>query len=339
MNLPSYEYVSAPIWLVTILHVLTLTLHFVAMNFVVGGLFFLLFGKLQGGAEHPVAKRIVKLLPSIMAATITLGVAPLLFLQLVYPGPMYSASIASGWLWLGVIGAAIAGYYLLYTAAFSTTGRGIRGLLGLALAAFLYISLVYSSVFAMAERPTVFAALHGANPGGWGLNPDMGVWIPRWLHMLLGAGSVGSFLVALLAAKDDAAFKRARLFFTVFMGAAMLSGFAYLGALHEVMKPIMHSAAIWVMTASLVLALGAMHLIWKKKLALTGALLFASLLGMVILRHQVRLIVLGDAYAPSKLLVQSNWGLIGIFLACFVSGLALCAWMAVLFLRPAKTDA
>ena len=100
MNLPAYEALPAPLWIITALHLLTFTLHFVAMNFVVGSLLFLLFGRMEGGTTHPVARKLIKLLPSAMAATVTLGVAPLLFLQLVYPGAVYSASIASGWLWL-----------------------------------------------------------------------------------------------------------------------------------------------------------------------------------------------------------------------------------------------
>ena len=152
MNLPAYDYISAPLWLLSSLHVLMLTLHFAAMSFVVGGLLFVFFGKLEGGISHPAAKKIIELFPSIMAATITLGVAPLLFLQLVYPGPVYSASIASGWLWLAVIGAAIGAYYLLYAAAFAPADRKLIWL-GLAVPLFLYISLVYSSVFSMAERP------------------------------------------------------------------------------------------------------------------------------------------------------------------------------------------
>jgi hypothetical protein len=335
MTLPTYENLSAPLWLLTTLHVITLTLHFVAMNFIVGGLFFLLFGNREGGTtlSPPATRRIVRVLPSIMAATVTLGIAPLLFLQLVYSGPVYSAAIASGWLWLAVIAAAIGGYALLYAAAFAQSDRRVGALLGLALPLFLYISLVYSSVFAMAERPEVYRALHAANPAGLGLNPNIGNWMPRWVHMLLGAGTVGSYLMALLAVNEEKVFKRARLFFTVFMAATMLAGFIYLLALNEILKPLMHGAAIWFLTTAVLLSLGALHSIWKSRPRLAGILLLSSLPCMVIVRHQVRLILLADTLVPAKLPVQSNWGLIGIFLACFVVSLALCGWMAVLFLR------
>ena len=37
-SLPDYDFLSAPLWLITILHVTTLTLHLTAMNFLFGGL-------------------------------------------------------------------------------------------------------------------------------------------------------------------------------------------------------------------------------------------------------------------------------------------------------------
>ena len=36
--LPDYQFLPAPLWLITVLHILTLTLHFAAMNFLLGGL-------------------------------------------------------------------------------------------------------------------------------------------------------------------------------------------------------------------------------------------------------------------------------------------------------------
>ena len=64
MELPGYNFLSAPLWLITVLHWVTLTVHFVAMNFVVGGIVALLWGKFTNRWEDDVVKRFVKLLPS-----------------------------------------------------------------------------------------------------------------------------------------------------------------------------------------------------------------------------------------------------------------------------------
>ena len=38
MSLPSSDFLSAPLWLITFLHLLTFTAHLAAMNFLLGGL-------------------------------------------------------------------------------------------------------------------------------------------------------------------------------------------------------------------------------------------------------------------------------------------------------------
>lgn len=96
MNLPDYHFLPAPLWLVTALHLVTLTLHFAAMNFLVGGLIVILFGRTRDKWSDPTVTKYFKLFPAAVAATVTLGVAPLLFVQLVYPRPLYAASITSG---------------------------------------------------------------------------------------------------------------------------------------------------------------------------------------------------------------------------------------------------
>jgi hypothetical protein len=96
MSLPDTNVLPGPLWLITTLHVHTLSLHFAAMNFVIGGILIVLVEKWNGRGDSLVVRRFITLFPSAMAATITLGVAPLLFLQLVCPRQMYSATIVSG---------------------------------------------------------------------------------------------------------------------------------------------------------------------------------------------------------------------------------------------------
>jgi hypothetical protein len=99
MNLPNYEFLPAPLWLVTTLHLVTLTLHFVAMNFLLGGVIIVLHAAIRKRWDDPTLLHFGRLFPAAMAATVTLGVAPLLFLQVVYPKQVYAAAIVSGWFW------------------------------------------------------------------------------------------------------------------------------------------------------------------------------------------------------------------------------------------------
>jgi len=333
VNLPEYNFLSAPLWLITILHVLTLTLHFAAMNVTVGGIIVLLFGKLQNKWTDPLVQRIVKLLPTSMAATVTLGVAPLLFAQLTYYDQLYSASIISAWFWLLLVGVAIVAYYFLYGAAFagdSRVGR-IPVYLGLALVGFVYISWVYSTVFSLAERPDLYRMVYAANQSGWAVNPDVGSWIFRWLHMLAGAVTVGGFFVGLLGRNSESVYDLGKRFFLWGMMAAMLLGLAYLFTFGEFLLPLMRSTAIWLLLVAVMLSLLSLHFFFKRKFVPAGLMVFVSLLLMVTIRHTVRLLYLEGYFDPAAIPVNPQWSIFLVFLVFFVIALGLVWYMLKLF--------
>ncbi|MBU0984905.1 MAG: hypothetical protein KKA42_13615, partial [candidate division Zixibacteria bacterium] len=238
--LPDYNFLSAPPWLINLLHWITLTLHFAAMNFVLGGVIIMLFGKLENKWQHPVVQRFLKLFPTVMAATVTFGVAPLLFVQLTYHRQVYSASIISGWFWLMIIPVVIVVYYLLYATAFrkpDRAGDGPSTLLWIGLAGMLYVALVYSSVFSLAESPDAMKALYATDQSGLALNPEVGSYILRWLHMILGAVTVGGFWVGWIGSDNERAYAVGRTFLLYGMIGASLLGIAYLLMLDSALKP------------------------------------------------------------------------------------------------------
>jgi hypothetical protein len=329
MSLPEYNFIPAPLWLVTVLHVLTLTLHFVAMNFVLGGLLVLLFGRIENKWENPTVRNFVRLLPVAMAATVTLGVAPLLFVQLVYAKPVYAASITSAWFWLGIIGAIIVGYYFLYASSFSSHLNAGRLPVFLSLAAItaVYVAFVYSTVFSMVEKPDVYEALYAANQSGLVINTDVGSWIFRWIHMILGALTVGAFFVGVLGRNDEPVFSTSKKYFIGGMIAAMVVGFVYLFTLGDYILAVMRSITIWAVTVGLVLSLLALFSFIKRRFVITGLLLFVSLAAMVIARHSLRTIHLDGRFDPSAIPVSPQWSVFGMFLVFFVIALALVAYM------------
>ena len=329
MNLPDYNFLSAPLWLVTTLHVVTLSLHFVAMNFLFGGIVILLFGKLHNKWENPTVKTFLRLLPAAMAATVTLGVAPLLFVQLVYYKQIYSASITSAWPWLLIIAAVIIGYYCLYAAAF--TGDGKRGRVATYLTVtgimLVYVSFVYSTVFSMGERPDLYQALYAANQSGWVLNNDPGTWFVRWLHMILGAVTVGGFFVGLLGRNDEPVFTLGKRFYLWGMIASMIVGLGYLFMLGDYLAPYMRSIAVWAVVIAFVLSLLSLHFFFKRKFVGSGLTLFLSMVGMVINRHSLRLIALEGKFDPGTIPVAPQWSPFLMFLIFFVIAIGLVAYM------------
>ena len=338
MQLPDYNVHPGPFWLITILHLLTLTLHFAAMNFLVGGVIAVLWGKFTDRWSHPVVQRFIKLFPAAMAATVTLGVAPLLFLQLAFPRQTYAAGIVSGWFWLEVIDAVLIAYYLLYMASMSKKpGKGRRPIyLTIALALMLYVSIVYSSVFSLVERPAEIATLYAQNQSGLLLNTHVDEYLFRWLHMIFGAMTVGGFFVGLVGRDNDEAFRVGRGFFLWGMVITSAFGIGYLVSLGEALPKLMHTPAIWALTLGVILSAGSLHFFFTKRFAPAGAMLGVSLLSMVITRHYVRLINLEGIYDPSAVPVRPQWSVFWLFIVFFVIAVVVVWYMLRMFFSAEK---
>jgi hypothetical protein len=338
VNLPDYQFISAPLWLVTLLHVLTLSLHFMAMNFLLGGVLITLISSARKRWDDATAVKFARLFPAATAATVTLGVAPLLFLQLVYPRQVYAAAIVSGWFWLGVVAAVIVAYYALYRASFAgqRTGTAGKAVLLLALAGLLYVSLVYSSVFSMAERPALVRDLYAKDPSGLVWNPALGDYAWRWLHMLLGAMTVGGFFVGLLGRGDSVVFATGKSFFAIGMAAAAVTGAGYLMSLQSSLPTLMQSPAMMALMASIVLSVVSLHFFFRKNFWASGVMLFLSVMGMVFVRHTVRLLRLAGEFDPASWRVAPQWSPFAMFLVCFVVMLAVLAWMLRMFFGAKK---
>ena len=97
------------------LYLVTLVIHAMFMNYVVAGTALLVVLPLQ---KSVAAERILSVLrdwmPFVLSAAITAGVAPLLFLQILYKRNFYTANLLLFHRWMAIVPALIAGFYLLY---------------------------------------------------------------------------------------------------------------------------------------------------------------------------------------------------------------------------------
>ncbi len=140
--------------------VVTATIYAIFMQYVLGGGIVLLAGSLVPGARRRLGERpnrsglglIVKVLrdwmPAMLGLAITAGVAPLLFLQVLYRRAFYTANLLLFHRFMLLLPALIAAYYLLYlvkSRPLAERGPAVRvAVTSLALACFFYAAWAWT---------------------------------------------------------------------------------------------------------------------------------------------------------------------------------------------------
>ncbi len=101
------------------LFLLTFVLHQAFMHYVLAGSLYLTWATIRQGrttrlTEQPLAATLRDWMPFLLSAAITAGVAPLLFIQIVYQYQFYTANLLLWWRWVVVVPVLIIAFYLLY---------------------------------------------------------------------------------------------------------------------------------------------------------------------------------------------------------------------------------
>jgi hypothetical protein len=328
--LPDLRAVPSPFWLLTVLHLLTFVLHLVAMASLVGGVLVVLADRSPDRWSRPAVRRLLALFPVLMAATVSLGVAPLLFLQLSYGKVAYAAAITSGTFWFLVPFLAMAAYACFYAASHrpaGDAGAGWRLVLGFAF--LMAVSLVYSSTFSLAEHPDAYARLYKASASGLVLNPDIATWGPRWLQAVAGAAALGAFVTRLVARDDEALrTKSAGVLAVGAVAAAIAAGARF--ALDGAFGSALGTVGVATLAAGVLLPLVAAALVRGRvrgREAAAGSLLAVGLVASVVARHVARLGTLSGAFDPEAPAVRPQWDVFALFVVCLLAAVATMAWM------------
>ena len=124
--------------LYTLLYLGTLAIHVVLASYVLAGTglcaLVAVIGRARAGGLAPAADALRDWLPFGVGAAITAGVAPLLFVQVLYQERFYTANLLLFVRWLAVVAVLIAGFYLLYLAKSRPLASGQRTRLATAVA-------------------------------------------------------------------------------------------------------------------------------------------------------------------------------------------------------------
>jgi hypothetical protein len=111
---------ESPLAFYLTLYVLTFVLNVIFMTYVLAGSLYVAWATVFPGQQRvpqnqqPLAAILREWMPFVLSGAITAGVAPLLFVQIIYREQFYTANLLLGRRWLVVIPVLIVAFYLLY---------------------------------------------------------------------------------------------------------------------------------------------------------------------------------------------------------------------------------
>ncbi|KER10795.1 MAG: hypothetical protein HY22_03085 [[Candidatus Thermochlorobacteriaceae] bacterium GBChlB] len=358
----------APVWLFKVLNIVTLGLHFVALQMLLGGLLGVIglnfLARLQSNTlsdmRHQAAAALAKRLPIVMTYVINFGVPPLLFTQVLYGQALYTSSVLIGFWWMAVIALLTVCYWLLYKVADRTAAH--QSAWTLALVAYgiaALIGRIYSANMTLMLRPEDWTQMYA--------NSALGVYIPtndpttnpRWLFMLISGFAVSGLWMIWISATTSSFSQDLRAFFNRLGGqiavvaiAAQLGLAMWVFAVQpDVVKTGLTTDTLyqiygyaWLALTAGLLGIAAYSAFQKAQAnlvvgwgAAAGVLL--TMLAMVAYRDGIRDITLfSKGFDVWNRQIVTNWSVVGLFLALFVVGLGVVGWLISVAVR-AKDNA
>ena len=337
----------APYWLFKLLLLVTFTLHIIAMNFMLGGAFLAVVARFTSkGKEfrNRIFLDLAKKIPVFLAATITIGIAPLLFVQAIYGQYFYTSTILIAWPWFLLLVLLVFAYYGFYYVTYNGQRRpgpaGIVLLVSLALV--LVIAFIQSTNVTLMQTPSHWAAKYFASPTGWSNNLSDPTLIPRYLHFVTSAIAVGGILLVLLAyARWNKDREYASYLFQYggksFMYATMaqfIIGAWFLISIPRNFRMIfmgdspLASVLFLVGILATIAAIFLMSNAIRKQNIRVAAYGVSGLLAVVMITMIVMRDILRDAYLepyfhPHQFAVKTQWAVLPVFLVLFIAGVGL----------------
>ena len=325
-------------WLHLLLTVTTF-LHFVAMNIMLGtGFIAFSLPFWRGDDVMPLNTHIAKTLPYSIAFTINFGVAPLLFLQVLYGQFFYTSSILMGVYWLSIFGILIVSYYAAYIYRLVDDRGGMGRLyIGAVVLLLLGVSLLFSNNVSIMQMPEVWAGYFSDRAGGM-LNFSDPALLPRYLHFIASAVAIGGLAIALYfeirkrrgATDGDEWIKLGCNWFTYATIINFGIGFWFLGALPEAAydPATLGGKAFFILIVGSVVTIipSVVYAQTGRIIPATGWALVTVLL-MTLARDILRLTYLKPYFSLSELPYVPQYSPFIVFLLAVLGGVYLVGWM------------
>lgn len=302
--IPAQMALPASWGIIKTLLIVTFFIHLLLMNILLGSVMLAAFNAWRAA---PVAgyglKKDSSFTTGILSLTVNFGVAPFLFVQVLYGSFVYTSNILMAVWWLAVPLLVMLAYYAIYVIKSGGADSLFRRRLLITVIALLLmlVAFVLTTTATMSIRPERWPGWT-ATPAGTMLNLGDPTFIPRYLHMLAASLAVGGLFMGIRARWGlrkpgaDRAEAEARTRYGlncfIYTGVAQaFIGFWFLVSLPHYVLDLFIGQSI---AATLMIALVAVMLVIsllaakKGKLGITCGLLAGMVLIMVIVRDIVR---------------------------------------------------
>jgi len=310
---------------------LTFMLHLLFMNVMVGTGIISLCGHLrQNAGTCYLEKDISQKLTFIIAFTINLGVAPFLFLQVLYGQFIYVSSMIMAVYWLSVIILLIIAYYSAYYYKFNfdRLHSARTYFISFTVLIFFVIAFLFTNNMTLMSKPETWTVFFD-NPRGTVLNLSDPSLFPRFLHFMTASAAVGGLFIALLWSLKqkkgipgaEVYIERGMKWFTYSTALQILIGSWFLISLpKEIMLLFMGRNTIYTHTFIISLILTVMTLVFGFYRKVRGAAISALALvfSMILMRDMLRTAYLAPYFRLTDIPVIPQYSPMIIFFASFI---------------------
>lgn len=187
----------APWWLFKVLLLLTFFIHLVLVNTVLGTVLVTVISGGGGSAGPGAHGNGLSFTPKTFALAVNFGVAPYLFIQVLYSNFLYPSIVIMAVWWVCIAVFAMMGYYGLYIVCDDKKAGPFwkRVVLTLTALLLLAVAFLFVSANSLMLRPDRWFGWY-ENPHGTFLNVGDPTFLPRYLHVVVGSLSVGGLVLA-----------------------------------------------------------------------------------------------------------------------------------------------
>lgn len=184
-----------------VLLITTFTAHILLMNIMLGSAIIAFISSINRQSDSSLVylqKEISQKNTFIIAFTINFGVAPLLFLQVLYGNFFYTSSILMAVYWLSVIFILITAYYAAYIYKFNFDRLALNRKYAAGLSALLLLvtAFFYTNNMTLMLIPGSWTR-YFTNPSGTILNLSEPTLFPRFFHFVIASIAVSGLFIAI----------------------------------------------------------------------------------------------------------------------------------------------